>query len=223
MLFRRLELVAVLAGTTIGLLGCAAPKAQVDACTTLLSPAIENSCISTPGILFRGSKPDSEGATALAKLGVRTVVNLELRNDDKQSFAEVRADISPPLTIGYFRIREWEPNVVVAPAVLDIHVAEFIAITKTQPKPIYVHCRSGQNRTGVMVAAYRVLVEGQPIEAAVTEMQRYKGFWFNKDATYVRSLVGDHRAKIEAKVASRISSIREDAVFACSQNGCNVR
>jgi len=30
---------------------------------------------------------------------------------------------------------------------LDDHVAHFLAVVDKQPKPVYVHCRSGQNRT----------------------------------------------------------------------------
>lgn len=221
MTIQRFVLLAVVALSIIALAGCAGPKPHADACSEPQRSDIKNFCIVSPGLLFRGAKPDVDGATELVTRGVRTVVNLELLHDDKDAFLAVRSEIASPMTIRYFRVRDWEPNVVVAPALLDEHIAAFIAITKTQPKPIYVHCRSGQNRTGVMVAAYRILIEGQPIDSAIGEMQRYNGYWFKEDAAYLRALVGERRARIEATVASLlVASVQPSAVFNCAQDGC---
>src|SRR5437773_5556945 len=118
-------------------------KGQIVACSSPLSKAIPNSCVVSPGVLWRGSKPDRLGAASLLSLGVRTVVNLELLHDDMKAFQLARPAKVLSERLDYFHIREWEPNPVIAPSVLDSHVAEFLAIVKTQPKPIYVHCRSG--------------------------------------------------------------------------------
>jgi hypothetical protein len=40
-------------------------------------------------------------------------------------------------------------------------------------KAVLVHCQSGAQRTGGVVAAYRILVEGQPADKAFEEMRRY--------------------------------------------------
>jgi hypothetical protein len=205
------------------LFGYATPKALADACASPLSPAIANSCVVAPGALWRGAKPVVDGATALILLGVKTVVNLELLHDDIDSFRAARPSIALTVSIDYFRIRDWEPNVVIAPALLDSHVSDFIAIVKTQAKPIYVHCRSGQNRTGVMIAAYRVLLEDVSIETAIAEMQKYQGWWFKQDAEYLRSLTGEHRERIEKMAEARIGQIRPDAHLVCSASGCNKR
>lgn len=203
------------------LFSCAAPKPLADACALPLSPAIANSCVVATDALWRGAKPDADGATALVSLGVKTVVNLEMLHNDLDSFRAARPSTASSASIGYFRIRDWEPNVVIAPALLDSHVSDFIAIAKTQAKPIYVHCRSGQNRTGVMIAAYRVLLEGVPIDTAIAEMQKYQGVWFKQDAEYLRSLTGDHRARIEKMAETRIGQIQPEAHLECSTSGCN--
>jgi tyrosine-protein phosphatase SIW14 len=176
-----------------------------------------------PGALWRGAKPDAPGAAALISLGVRTVVNLELLDDDRDAFRMARPSTPVSTSIDYFRIRDWEPNVVIAPALLDSHVSAFMAIVKTQAKPIYVHCRSGQNRTGVMIAAYRVMLEGASIESAIDEMRRYQGAWFKQDAEYLRGLIGEHRARIEKMTESRIGQIQREARLECSASGCNER
>lgn len=203
------------------LFGCSAPKPLADACPSPLSPAIANSCVATPGALWRGAKPDAPGAAALVSLGVRTVVNLELVHDDRDAFRLARPSTSGSASIDYFRIGDWEPNVVIAPALLDSHVADFLAIVRTQARPIYVHCRSGQNRTGVMIAAYRVMIEGASIESAIGEMGGYRGVWFTQDAEYLRGLTGEHRARIERMTELRMRQVRREALLECTASGCS--
>ena len=221
-MFFRLRITALLIlGTTLLLFGCKTPRPAADACLSPLSPAIANSCVVTPGVLWRGAKPDADGAAALISLGVKTVVNLELFHDDLDAFRNAQPSTTPSVSIDYFRIRDWEPNVVIAPALLDSHVADFVAIVKTRAKPIYVHCRSGQNRTGIMIATYRILFEEWPIESAIAEMQRYHGVWFKQDAKYIRGLTGEHRARIEKMAEARIGQVRREALLECSASGCN--
>jgi hypothetical protein len=215
-----LRISTLIAVVSAGMFGCTTPEPLPDACPTPLSPALANSCEVTKGILWRGAKPDAGGAAALLSRQVSTVVNLELMHDDRDAFRDARPQAPFSSNVEYFRIRDWEPNVITAPNLLDSHVSNFIAIVKTQPKPIYVHCRSGQNRTGVMVAAYRVLVEGASIDSAIAEMQKYQGIWFKQDAEYVRGLVGERRAKIESQVEARARQIRREARLECSASGC---
>jgi protein tyrosine/serine phosphatase len=41
-------------------------------------------------------------------------------------------------------------------------------------KPVLVHCAAGAQRTGGVVALYRLLVQGKSPEFAFAEMQKYK-------------------------------------------------
>ena len=133
-------------------------------------------------------------------------MNLELLHDDKAAFEQVRLGNNGKYEVGYFRVRDWEPLPVIA------------------PKPVYVHCRSGQNRTGVMVAAYRVIVEGEgddnAIEKAVKEMEAYQGHWFKADASYIRSLTPERREKIHQKVKEWIPKLEQEARFVCEEGQC---
>jgi protein-tyrosine phosphatase len=44
---------------------------------------------------------------------------------------------------------------------------------KAEGKPVLIHCHSGAQRTGGVVAMYRLLVEGQPPSQAYAEMRHY--------------------------------------------------
>src|SRR5215469_2630596 len=52
-------------------------------------------------------------------------------------------------------------------------VIEDIIRGNREGKAVLVHCQSGAQRTGGVVATYRILVEGQAPEQAFTEMERY--------------------------------------------------
>lgn len=212
------QLICSTAATALLLGACAAPTPQADACTAPLSATVPNSCIVAPDILWRGARPDGEAAT-LVDLGVKTVVNLELLHDDLDDFLAIPGAPRQSGSIDYFRVRDWEPNVVIAPWLLDHHVAEFIAIMRTQAKPVYVHCRSGQNRTGVMVASYRVL-QGMPVDDAIEEMRKYRGVWFDYDADYLRKLTGEHRQRLEEMIAAKMTQVQRNARIDCDTAGC---
>ena len=204
--------------------GCAATPAPLSAqpCATPLAAPVANACVVTPGVLWRGGKPDAAGASALVAQGARTVVNLEWLHSDESAFANAHPRIQAAETIGYFRVPDWEPLAAIAPSVLDDHVAHFIAIMRSQPKPVYVHCRSGQNRTGVMVAANR-LFGGVSRDDAIAEMVGYGGYWAAVDAKYIRGLTPAKLQALEARVASWTTRLQADAVIECARDRCVVR
>ena len=191
-------------------------------CPNDLGSPIPNFCVVTPNVMWRGAKPAQDGAAWLVQHRVRTIVNLELLHDDRRVFGQVKLANAGRYEVVYFRISDWEPNAVLAPALLDDHVAHFLAVVDKQPKPVYVHCRSGQNRTGVMVAAYRVIVEGLSRDAAIAEMRRYQGIWFKADSAYIRSLSSEHRDQIRRKAAAWMPKLKRDSRIICEKGKCRV-
>ncbi len=212
---------AITAICCVLLLGCTdmPNKDGLPSCDTPLDPGVANSCIVTPQTLWRGASPDTAAAAKLIELGVKTIVNLEWLHDDKPSFQDAVVPQISRREIDYFRVPDWEPLAAIAPGKLDEHVAHFLAITRTQPKPIYVHCRSGKNRTGVMVAAYRVF-NGTSVEDAIAEMGRYGGEWFKYDAQYIRSLTPQRRAELEKRIEAWIPGLQRDAQIVCTDTAC---
>lgn len=204
-----------------GLVACGtAPVAITQSCSQPLDPKVENSCVTSPEILWRGARPDPQAAAALVDRGVGTVVSLEWLHDDRNAFEAAQIASPETRTIAYFQIRDWEPLVIFAPGVVDDHVAHFLAVARTQPKPVYVHCRSGQNRTGVMVAAYQIF-NGADIEETVAEMQKYGGFWSKPDAAYLRTLTPQRRLEIEKQVLQWTNKLRPDAQISCVDGKCS--
>lgn len=47
-------------------------------------------------------------------------------------------------------------------------------------QPVFIHCRQGKDRPGLVVAVYRMEVEGWSPEGAIAEMQAYgfHGIWY---------------------------------------------
>jgi len=115
--------------------------------------------------LYRGGEPKKGGFEALAKMGVQIVV--DLRGDREVERRELAG-----LGIKYVPM-PWQCSFP-----KDRIFAEFITLIRENPgKKIFVHCRVGDDRTGMMVAAYRMVEEGWSAEKAKQEMLTY-GFNF---------------------------------------------
>jgi protein tyrosine/serine phosphatase len=134
--------------------------------------------------LYRGGQPSLAGFNALQAMGVEIVVNF--RNERAETATEKRQVES--LGIKYIGI-PWsgldEPS--------NVQVVQFLDLIRANPKAkIFVHCQRGADRTGVMVAAYRIAVEHKPVTEAVSEMHQFHYDWFLLPhlERYVRSFPG---------------------------------
>ena len=128
--------------------------------------------------LYRGAQPDDEGFQELAAMGIKTLVNLRTTGTDKGETADVG--------LAYERIwfRTWHPE--------DEDVVRFLRIaTDPTNAPVFVHCKRGAERTGVMCAIYRVIVCRWTKDEAIREMTE-GGFGFDRRwqrlVDYVRRL-----------------------------------
>ncbi len=120
--------------------------------------------------LYRGGQPGDEGFARLKRMGIRTVVSLRTFHSDGDLCREQGLDCMK------IAMHAW--------TIEDRKVLEFLKIvTNPQRQPVFVHCRRGADRTGVMIAVYRVVWQGWPRDAAVEEMTKggygFRFFWQN--------------------------------------------
>ena len=127
--------------------------------------------------LYRGAQPKAEGLKELKKLGIRTVVNLRESSANQARLAE--------LGLVYERIP------MTAFFVGDDDVVRFLQIVGDPGNtPIFVHCRRGADRTGLMCAIYRIALQGWSKDEAIAEMTQ-GGFRFNHGYQNVVNYIQD--------------------------------
>lgn len=115
--------------------------------------------------LYRGGKPKGDGFRQLKAMGVHKVVDLGFH------FWEI--DYSHG-DLQYVHIPFYTYNAK------DAQVVQFLRELAQSDGPVYVHCRLGADRTGFMIAVYRVAVCGWSREKAVDEMVN-GGYGFNRE------------------------------------------
>lgn len=120
--------------------------------------------------LYRGGQPRKGGIQKLASLGVNTIINL--RDDDERAEAEGREAKAAGLR--YFNIpvgRLGRPE--------DAEIERILAlIDDAENGVVFVHCAHGADRTGVVIAVYRISHDGWTSEQAKKEANRYgMKFW----------------------------------------------
>ena len=115
--------------------------------------------------LYRCEQPQTEDIADLKALGVKSILNLRNFHSDSEEFAKAGFTLlAKPMNAG-----EVTEDLLVA-ALRDFRDA---------PKPVVVHCWHGSDRTGVFVAAYRIVFQGWTPEAASDEF-RNGGYGFHK-------------------------------------------
>jgi tyrosine-protein phosphatase SIW14 len=132
--------------------------------------------------LYRGGQPTSDGFNALHAMGVGIVVDLREKPTD---MATEKHQVE---SLGMKSVEiPWSAN---HEPPTD-KIVEFLDLVRANPNTkIYVHCRRGADRTGVMVAAFRIAVEHKSVADAVSEMHRYHYDWLFRSQLkrYIQSL-----------------------------------
>jgi protein-tyrosine phosphatase len=111
--------------------------------------------------LYRGGLLNTTGLKALSRMGVSIVVDTHA-NDTREE-KEVRR-----LGMQYVAI-PWH-----CPWPKDEVFVKFLKLLhENKGKKVFVHCRLGDDRTGMMVAAYRIAEEGWTADEAMNEMRSF--------------------------------------------------
>lgn len=118
--------------------------------------------------IYRCEQPTKSGMKELEKMGIKTVLNLRNKVNDKK--------VAKGTSINLMRwpINTWKM------AYAD--VLQVLYIIDKAEKPVAVHCLHGSDRTGVVIAAYRIAVDDWSKQAAIAEFKAeqfgYHEGWF---------------------------------------------
>jgi len=135
------------------------PRAEHAMGKHLTAKGIPNFGQVTP-TLYRGGQPSVEGFRELAHTGVNIVVDTG-RSERDESLVK-------NLGMVYISL-PWY-----CPFPKDEVFARFITLLRDNPgKKIFVHCRLGDDRTGMMIASYRMTQEGWTAKEAMQEMHEF--------------------------------------------------
>lgn len=101
-----------------------------------------------PGV-SRGAQPSDEGFQTLAKRGVKTVIDLRRPNEHS---TEAERKVVESLGMHYVNV---PMEGVVSPS--HAQVSQILALMNDQSAgPVFVHCKRGADRTGGIIACYRM-------------------------------------------------------------------
>ena len=120
-------------------------------------------------LVIRGGQPTDEGWASLAGLGVKTVIDLR-RESEHSTDAEKQA-----VEAAGMRYLSVPMNGIVAPEEED--VAKVLAVLNSN-QPVFVHCKEGKDRTGTVIACYRMGHDGWQSRAALEEAESHGMHWF---------------------------------------------
>jgi len=114
--------------------------------------------------LYRGAQPDAAGMANLKKLGVKTIINL--RQPGKSWVAEVEQARAQGLVFTNIPL-----SGLGRPKDQDVRL--ILAAIKGLPSPVFIHCEHGCDRTGTIIACYRIQNEKWSNAAALAEAEYY--------------------------------------------------
>jgi tyrosine-protein phosphatase SIW14 len=114
---------------------------------------------------FRGAQPVGSDYADLARLGVKTVINL---------IGDAELDATEQSLVEERGMRYLQIPMSTRKAPTSQQLETFLSVVNDPAsQPVYVHCVGGRHRTGVMTAVYRMTKDGISGAEAFSEMKRF--------------------------------------------------
>jgi protein tyrosine phosphatase (PTP) superfamily phosphohydrolase (DUF442 family) len=121
--------------------------------------------------LYRGAQPDAAGVKRLHELGVKTIINLRMPGDSWK--AEATEAIAHGILYTNVPFRGFgRPT--------DAQVNQVLDLIASLPGPVFIHCQHGCDRTGTVIACYRIRHDGWSRDNAMKEAARHGISWFER-------------------------------------------
>jgi protein tyrosine/serine phosphatase len=140
--------------------------------------------------IYRGGQPDDDEYRELAAIGIKTVIDLR---EDAERYARRSTEGAG------MRYVNLPLNAKRPPTVQESE--RFLALVNDQRNwPVFVHCAGGRHRTGVLIAVYRMEMDGWDAKRAYREMKDFKFYssWGHGD---MKDYVFDYFSRMAYKRA----------------------
>jgi len=148
--------------------------------------------------VYRGGQPTDDGLKDLAALGIKTVIDLREIGEHSQAQEE---KLVTSLDMRYISVPMKgmsTPN--------EKHVADVLALLNDSSSgPVFVHCKRGADRTGMVIAVYRVSHDHWDNKAALSEAKS-DGMSFFERA--IQHYVMDYKPNAISATASSTGPVR---------------
>lgn len=133
---------------------------------------------------YRGAQPTENGIKELAKLGVKTIINL--RGEDKNSLREKEWAQKAGIKFIAVDLKNWlKPKTEYIEQIIKY-------IDAAENQPVFVHCRRGADRTGTVVAVYRISHDNYTAKQAIDEAKKFDfGWWQFWMKDYINDYYGN--------------------------------
>lgn len=107
--------------------------------------------------LYRSAQPTEKGFNEVKKMGIKIVINLCFFHTDRKLAKASRLNLIDIYMLPF------------APQEEDI-ITFIKVISDNKNSPVLIHCRHGADRTGLMSAIYRIVIDGWTKDEAINEM-----------------------------------------------------
>lgn len=123
--------------------------------------------------VYRGAQPSANGFRELAQLGIKTVIDLRLIGEHSQADEQ---KLVTNLGMRYISV----PMAGMSTPKDDQVTAVLALLRDTTSGPVFVHCKRGADRTGMVVAVYRISQDGWENKKALSEAKSYGMSFFER-------------------------------------------
>ncbi len=131
--------------------------------------------------LYRGAQPTEKGIGELAQRGVKTIVYL--RGDDEKATIEETWAHNAGIKFINVPLSNW-----FAPK--DSQIKRILSLLNAPDnQPIFVHCQRGADRTGTVIAVYRIAHDGWTAKRAKAEAKTFHIGWWQ---IWMKRYIGDY-------------------------------
>ena len=138
--------------------------------------------------IFRGGQPAEKGIAELARLGIRTVI--DLRGGDGPAVKEKALVEKAGMRFIAVDLSNW-----LRPKTSEIDsIVRMLEAADSQP--VFVHCRRGSDRTGTVIAVYRMLHDGWNADQASDEAKKFGMGWWQ---VWMKDFIRDYYRDLQAK------------------------